>query len=191
MISFIFLNLFIVIIFESFNASKAMDRLKVSQSTLEDFSKLWGRFDPAGSGYMSIDCLPELLVFIIEREIRLYDEAKQEFEDGKINKEEFNGTIFMFNLYKHLMLVQIAKYKRIKEDCELCARNKEKIDKMLAKFIANLKVPLYDKFKLVYYYDILEALTRSLFQQLISDAKYALKRLEKLQGGESLQKFVS
>ena len=38
MISFIFLNLFIVIIFESFAASKALDRLKVSQSTIETFT---------------------------------------------------------------------------------------------------------------------------------------------------------
>lgn len=31
---------------------------------------------------------------------------------------------------------------------------------------------MYDKFKTVYYYDILEGLTRSLFQQLITDARF-------------------
>ena len=98
MISFIFLNLFIVIIFESFNASKAMDRLKVTQSALEDFSKIWGKFDPAGTGYMELGCLPELIVFILEREICLYDTAKMEYEAGKIEAKEFNAMIFMFNL---------------------------------------------------------------------------------------------
>lgn len=98
LISFIFLNLFIVIIFESFNASKAMDRLKVTQSALEDFARLWGKFDPAGTGYMPIECLPELIVLIIEREIGLYDQAKKELEAGRLEKKEFNQMIFMFNL---------------------------------------------------------------------------------------------
>ena len=90
MISFIFLNLFIVIIFESFNASKAMDRLKVSQSAIDEFAKIWGMYDPTSSGYMEIRCLPELIIKIIEREIFLYDSAKREFDAGKIEAEDFN-----------------------------------------------------------------------------------------------------
>ena len=67
-----------------------------SLSALEDFGRLWVKFDPTGTGYMPIECLPELIVLIIEREIGLYDQAKKEFRNlkrgdsrSKIQQDDF------------------------------------------------------------------------------------------------------
>ena len=103
---------------------------------------------------------------IIEKEICLFDAAKKSFENGNIDKAEFNSMIFMFNLQKDLTLIQIATYMRKKiigKECCSMENNREGVDKQLDKFIGSMKLPLYDHFKKVYYYDILEGLTRTLF----------------------------
>lgn len=38
---------------------------------------------------------------------------------------------------------------------------------MKNQFIGSLKIPCYDNFKLFYYYDVLEALSRHLFQNIV------------------------
>ena len=45
-VSFIFLNLFIVVIFESFENSKNEEHLKVSTLAFEKFLRIWSNFDP-------------------------------------------------------------------------------------------------------------------------------------------------
>lgn len=43
----------------------------------------------------------------------------------------------------------------------------KEIMKMKNKFIGTLKIPCYDNCRLFYYYDVLEALSRHLFQNII------------------------
>ena len=45
-------------------------------------------------------------------------------------------------------------------------------------YISSLKLPCYDSIKYYYYYDILEALSRNLFQQLIDKAREELNKQE-------------
>ena len=51
-VSFIFLNLFIAIILESFNTSQSEEGLKIGQQTLNVFSEVWSEFDKKGKGFI-------------------------------------------------------------------------------------------------------------------------------------------
>ena len=101
-VSFIFLNLFIAIILESFISSKDEEGLQIGEETINKFKEFWSddRFDPKGTKFISIAEFPEFLKMIIDEEIRmriLYDEALMnneiELEDQVSNK------IFMFNIH--------------------------------------------------------------------------------------------
>ena len=54
-VSFVFLNLFVAIILESFNTSQDEEDLKINQTTLDVFTQIWSKFDKKGSGFISHD----------------------------------------------------------------------------------------------------------------------------------------
>jgi len=72
--SFIFLNLFIAIILESFETSQDEESLKVGGATIGMFNELWSNemFDPKGSRFISVDVFPDLMDKLIDEEIRQY-----------------------------------------------------------------------------------------------------------------------
>ena len=76
-VSFIFLNLFIAIILESFNSTQVEEGLKVGARTMAIFNDLWAEFDPKGSSLIVLDDLRLLITRIIEEEAKLIIEAKK------------------------------------------------------------------------------------------------------------------
>lgn len=112
MISFVFLNLFIVIIFESFNAAKAEDGNKVTQLTLEKMNCIWSQFDPTGSKFVRIEDLQPMIEMLLEEEIEEYTQARIEYTNGNIEKHVFKKMNFMFGLYKDLTLIEVTLLKR-------------------------------------------------------------------------------
>jgi len=50
------------------------------------------------------------------------------------------------------------------------------LEKMKNKFIGSLKIPCYDNCKFYYYYDVLEALSRHLFQNIIYQRKLTIDK---------------
>ena len=108
-VSFIFLNLFIVVIFESFENSKNEAHLKVSTLAFEKFRKIWSNFDHKGSGYIEVEDLPPLIEMILDEEIAWVQELNEDLSNGLIEKEEYESKNVMFNLYKDHHFLDIAE----------------------------------------------------------------------------------
>lgn len=108
-VSFIFLNLFIVVIFESFENSKNEVHLKVSTLAFEKFRKIWSNFDHKGSGYIEVEDLPPLVEMILDEEIAWVQELNEDLSNGLIEKEEYESKNVMFNLYKDHHFLDIAE----------------------------------------------------------------------------------
>ena len=72
-VSFIFLNLFIAIILESFASSMDEEGLEIGEATIVKFKEFWSddKFDPKGSKFISINEFPEFLRMIINEEIKM------------------------------------------------------------------------------------------------------------------------
>lgn len=111
MVSFIFLNLFIAIILESFDTSKDEEGLQVGGDTISIFNDIWSedQFDPKGSKFIPINVFPEFLKLIIDEEIKqriLYHDAMLK---GEIDiEEQVEGTkIFMFNIHSDAIMIPI------------------------------------------------------------------------------------
>lgn len=84
-VSFIFLNLFIAIILESFNSSQTEEGLQVGQRTIDKFNDIWVKFDERGKGFINVKKFPALLEKILEEEFdQLYD-VNNEFKSGEID----------------------------------------------------------------------------------------------------------
>ena len=90
MVSFVFFNLFIAIILESFNSSQAEFGLKVGQNTMNSFNDIWcdDDFDPKGKGFIKVATLPKLIERIVDAEIEERYEFKQALMNGEIDIEE-------------------------------------------------------------------------------------------------------
>lgn len=101
-VSFIFLNLFIAIILESFDTSKDEEGLKVGASTINKFKEFWGesKFDPKGLKFIKINLFPYFLMKIIDEEIRQRIIYKE-----KIRKDEIELKIEW--ILKHSCLIFI------------------------------------------------------------------------------------
>ena len=71
-VSFIFLNLFIAIILDSFDTSKDEESLQIGGDTLSKFNDLWAgdQFDPKGTKLININSFNKFLLAIIDEEIR-------------------------------------------------------------------------------------------------------------------------
>ena len=71
-VSFIFLNLFIAIILESFASSMDEEGLQIGLSTISKFNDFWSdsKFDPKGTKFISIQFFPDFLSLIVDEEIR-------------------------------------------------------------------------------------------------------------------------
>lgn len=107
-VSFVFLNLFIVVIFESFENSKNEAHLKVSILAFEKFRIIWTKYDHGGSGYIEVEDLPALIEDILEEEIAWVNELNEDLQNGQIEKEEYEQKNVMFNLYKDHHFLDIA-----------------------------------------------------------------------------------
>jgi hypothetical protein len=101
-VSFIFLNLFIAIILESFDTSMDEEGLQIGNDTINKFNDFWSndRFDPKGSKFIPISGFNSFLLMIIDEEIKssiLYNEA---LARGDIDLEDqVEAKIFMFNIF--------------------------------------------------------------------------------------------
>lgn len=70
LVSFIFLNLFIAIILESFDTSKDEEGLLIGGDTINMFNEFWSKFDPKGTKFIKVEDFPNLLKMIIDEEIK-------------------------------------------------------------------------------------------------------------------------
>ena len=69
-VSFIFLNLFIAIILESFNTTQEVEDLQVGPDTILKFNSLWQQFDPKGKGFIPVESFPKMVRMILTQEIK-------------------------------------------------------------------------------------------------------------------------
>ena len=106
-VSFIFLNLFIAIILESFESSMDDERLQIGESTINKFQDIWcgDKFDPKGTKFIKIANFSEFIRLLIDEEIRmkiLYDEKlmNNEISEEELLSKEVN--IFLFNIHFQL-----------------------------------------------------------------------------------------
>ena len=111
-VSFIFLNLFIAIILESFNSTQVEEGLKVGAKTMAIFNDLWTEFDPKGTSLILIDDLRLLITRIIEEESKLIINARQRVQDGELENYDFEQMTFMFELYKNDYLSLLSSIKQ-------------------------------------------------------------------------------
>lgn len=109
-VSFIFLNLFIAIILESFETSQDEESLKVGGATITMFNELWSdeKYDPKGTRFVSVDAFPELMDNLIDEEIRQYiiwEEKVRNREFGVADLMDVQVTVF--NIHKDPLIVPI------------------------------------------------------------------------------------
>jgi hypothetical protein len=117
-VSFIFLNLFIAIILESFESSMDDERLQVGESTINKFQDYWcgDKFDPKGTKFIKIANFADFLRLLIDEEIRmkiLYDEKLM---NNEISEEELLSKevqIFLFNIHQQLVQAFPSIYKEV------------------------------------------------------------------------------
>ena len=123
-VSFVFLNLFIAIILESFNTSQNEEGLKIGQQTLSQFSEIWSEFDKKGKCFIKYHELEQVINrLILEESQSLYD-ARMEMMEGEMDQSEFDNQNYMFNLHKNEFLsgsvllkqAEIAKKHNQKEE---------------------------------------------------------------------------
>jgi hypothetical protein len=84
MVSFIFLNLFIAIILESFNTRKDEDRLQVGEETIRKFKSIWLQFDPKGRGFIPVQRFPKLVKMIVVEEVKEVYERRHSIFQTKL-----------------------------------------------------------------------------------------------------------
>lgn len=75
-VSFIFLNLFIAIILESFNTSQNEEGLKIGQQTLNIFTEIWSEFDKKGRGFIQYTSLELIMDRLISEESQMLFDAR-------------------------------------------------------------------------------------------------------------------
>lgn len=116
MVSFIFLNLFIAVILESFDTSKDEEGLQVGGDTISKFNEFWShdKFDPKGTKFIPINGFHQFLMMIIDEEIRqriLYHEAMVK---GEIDiEDQVDGLkIYMFNVHQDAIMIPIYLARR-------------------------------------------------------------------------------
>ena len=114
MVSFIFLNLFIAIILESFESSMDDERLQVGEATITKFQDFWSndKFDPKGTKFIRIANFNDFLSMLVDEEIRmkiLYDEKLM---NNEISEEELLADrIFLFNIHFMIQSQYPSLYK--------------------------------------------------------------------------------
>lgn len=224
--SFIFLNLFIAIILESFDQSQAEDGLHVGEGTITKFKEFWSKFDPKGKGFIPVRKLSKLINLIIDEEIKQIYRLKQDVQSGSLDISEKEYNTFMFNLHKHNDLQPLAAIRKDRifksmeegighsqvidtnhssehnesspnkksdmvsdsdEESEESdndfavglskhpgletAQAQSKIRRMMMNdFIGALHIPVYMTLKFYNFHDVVEALARCLFQNLLDQA---------------------
>lgn len=99
-VSFIFLNLFIAIILESFNTSQNEEGLKIGQQTLNQFSEIWSEFDKKGKGFIKYNELEQVMNRLISEESQMLFDARVKMMEGEMEKSEFENQTYLFNLHK-------------------------------------------------------------------------------------------
>jgi hypothetical protein len=98
-VSFIFLNLFIAIILESFNTTQDEEQgLQVSQDALGRFKHFWSKLDPKGQGFLPVWQFPQLINMILMEEVKLFHHMTEQLHNGHIDPVDAEKNIYMFNL---------------------------------------------------------------------------------------------
>ena len=92
------------------------------------------------------------------------DENEGGNSDGQLMLEGGNHSHMPTSEAEDADLMKLKQMS--KEDIKKLKFDKE-VMKMKNKFIGTLKIPCYDNCRLFYYYDVLEALSRHLFQNII------------------------
>ena len=85
MVTFIFLNLFIAIILEGFSNTSDAEDIRIQEETIHKFKAIWMKYDPHGDGYINVNDFEELLLDLIDEEVRLKKEMinkKDMFDDN-------------------------------------------------------------------------------------------------------------
>lgn len=109
-VSFIFLNLFIAIILESFNTTQDEQGLQVSQETLDKFNQFWSNFDPKGRGFIQVWQFSSLIKMILMEEIKLFHNLQEDIKAGNSEFETTDNQIFMFNLLEDNILLSVSAH---------------------------------------------------------------------------------
>ena len=161
-VSQVFLNIFIAIIIDSFAGQADAFNLPVNQNSIDDFVDIWSRaeYDPHGTGFLDAKNLEQFIIDLAE-------------SDGA-----------------DLLLVHAEKIIPDWDD-EGDDDNKD-FDKNCARrrrYMAQLEIPMYDNFKKVMFYDVLQQLTLQVVmyhynQEQIEKNKKAMKAI-------SIMKFAS
>tara|TARA_B110001450_G_C17556841_1_gene455028 strand:+ start:43 stop:555 length:513 start_codon:yes stop_codon:yes gene_type:complete len=103
-VSFVFLNLFVAIILESFNTSQDEEDLKIGQQTLDVFTEIWSKYDKKGKGFISHDQLECIIDNLIQEESELLLDARIQMTEGDLDKYTFENNTYLFNLSKNQYL---------------------------------------------------------------------------------------
>jgi len=111
-VAFVFLNLFIAVILESFNTSQTEEGLQIGQRTVDKFNDFWVLFDPKGKGFLNVKILPKLISLILKEEFNQLLDVYEEVEEGVVDPDDFKKMIFMFNLHRDEELIEIADFTR-------------------------------------------------------------------------------
>jgi hypothetical protein len=102
----------------------------------------------------------------------------------KLEENDADGIQVMFEKvmeevdYEEEVLVDELRKLSMSPDERRAMDHKRLVTIDMNKFIGSLQIPCYDKIKYYYYYDILEALSRNLFQNLLSKAQVELLEKE-------------
>lgn len=86
MVSLVFLNLFIAIILEGFDASAKEQKIRVGDDCHAAFQKAWQKYDPFAIGIIDIEQLEPLILDLIVEEMEIMKKS--------------DSTSVNFNLHK-------------------------------------------------------------------------------------------
>lgn len=115
-VGYTFLNLFIAIILEGFQNSSFDEDIRIKEDTLDQFKKAWMKYDPNGSGFIKVQDFSDLILDIIQIEMKRKDELYLEEPDLFNDEGEFEvPTHILFDLYMNHGL-------------RLCYQNKDDIE---------------------------------------------------------------
>lgn len=111
-VSFVFLNLFIAIILESFDSSNAEESMLIGSDTINVFNELWSndQFDPKGTKFISTKKINHFLLKLIDEEIKARYRYQESIANGDIGQsldDEINATVFLFNIVPDLIIYPI------------------------------------------------------------------------------------
>ena len=142
-VSQVFLNIFIAIIIDSFAGQADAFSLPVKQAEIEQFVEIWAQYDPHATMFVDARNLEQLLIDVAE-----------------------SDTACALILNHEKIIPEFGGDTTDEKDFDLnCMRRR--------RYMAMLDIPMYDDFKKVMFYDVLQQLTIFIVMY-----KYNVKRIE-------------